>query len=106
MARICLRNRAEGRQLFADRKLIIGKTVLRKYCGYAILHAHVKMQIIAEGLDLTIGMSHSAEKYRDALVLDRMEPSKSIVDSTIPKQIQDVESMRVILPSPLRDFAD
>jgi CRISPR-associated protein Cas1 len=42
--------------------------------AYAILHAQVKMQIIAEGLDPTIGISHSTEKYRDALVLDGMEP--------------------------------
>jgi CRISPR/Cas system-associated endonuclease Cas1 len=49
------------------------------------------MQIIAEGLDPKIGMSHSTEKYRDALVLDRMEPLRPVVDGTILKLIQDVE---------------
>lgn len=51
--------------------------------AYAILHAQVKMQIIAEGLDPTIGMSHSTEKYRDALVLDRMEPLRPVVDKAV-----------------------
>ena len=54
---------------------------------YAILHAQVKMQIIAEGLDPTIGLSHSQRKYRDALVLDRMEPLRPIIDAEILKLI-------------------
>ena len=41
------------------------------------------MQIIADGLDPTIGMSHSTEKYRDALVLDRMEPLRPVVDQAV-----------------------
>ena len=51
--------------------------------GYAVLHAQIKMQIIAEGLDPTIGLSHSVGKYRDALVLDRMEPLRPVVDREI-----------------------
>ncbi len=53
--------------------------------GYAILHAQIKMQIIAEGLDPTIGLSHSVRKYRDALVLDRMEPLRPLIDLQIIK---------------------
>jgi very-short-patch-repair endonuclease len=60
--------------------------------GYAILHAQVKMQIISEGLDPTIGMSHSTEKCRDPLVLDRMEPLRPVVDKEI---------LRLILNSPM-----
>ena len=51
--------------------------------AYAILQAQEKMQIVAEGLDPTIGISHSVGKYRDALVLDRMEPLRPVVDKVI-----------------------
>ena len=51
--------------------------------GYAILQAQVKMNIISEGLDPTIGLSHSVGKYREALVLDRMEPLRPVVDREI-----------------------
>jgi CRISP-associated protein Cas1 len=47
------------------------------------------MQIVAEGLDPTIGMSHSTEKYRDALVLDRMEPLRPVVDREILRFVLD-----------------
>jgi CRISP-associated protein Cas1 len=56
---------------------------------YAILHTQVKMQIIAEGKDPTIGMSHSTEKYRDALVLDQMEPLRPVVDREILRFVLD-----------------
>ena len=51
--------------------------------AYAILHTQVKMQIIAEGKDPTIGLSHIQRKYRDALVLDRMEPLRPVVDGVV-----------------------
>lgn len=51
--------------------------------SYAVLHGHTKMQIIAEGRDPTIGLSHASGKYRDALVLDRMEPLRPIVDRVV-----------------------
>lgn len=49
------------------------------------------MQITAEGLDPTIGMSHSTGKYRDALVLDRMEPLRPIIDGSVLKLVQNTE---------------
>ena len=51
--------------------------------AYAFLNAQVKMQIIAEGKDPTIGLSHIQRKYRNALVLDRMEPLRPIVDGVV-----------------------
>ena len=51
--------------------------------AYGILQAQVKMQIIAEGKDPTIGLSHIQRKYRDALVLDRMEPLRPVADEAI-----------------------
>lgn len=51
--------------------------------AYAVLHTQVKIALVAEGLDPTIGISHSVGKYRDALVLDRMEPLRPIVDRVV-----------------------
>lgn len=51
--------------------------------AYAVLHGQVKLRIIAEGLDPTIGISHQKAKYRDALVLDRMEPLRPVVDKVV-----------------------
>lgn len=51
--------------------------------AYAVLHSQVKLQIISEGLDPTIGVSHSVGKYRDALVLDRMEPLRPLADGLV-----------------------
>ena len=55
--------------------------------AYRIQHAQVKMQIISEGKDPTIGISHIQRKYRDALVLDQMESLRPIVDGEILKLI-------------------
>ena len=57
--------------------------------AYAVLHSQVKMQLIAQGFDPTIGLSHSTEKYRDALVLDRMEPLRPVVDREILRLVLD-----------------
>ena len=51
--------------------------------GYAVLYANLKVQIISEGYDPKIGLAHATEKYRDALVLDRMEPLRPVVDREI-----------------------
>ena len=57
--------------------------------GYAIIQAHVKMNLIAEDLNPTIGLSNSVGKYRDALVLDRMEPLRPVVDREILRFVID-----------------
>ena len=36
-----------------------------------------------EALDLTIGLSHIQHKYRYALTLDRIEPSRPVVDEVV-----------------------
>ena len=53
--------------------------------AYAVLYSQIKLQIIAEGYDPTIGILHRKRKYRDAFVLDRMEPFRPIVDGQILK---------------------
>ena len=57
--------------------------------AYAILHSHIKIQIISEGLDPRIGLAHATEKYRDALVLDYMEPLRPVVDREILRLVLD-----------------
>ena len=52
-----------------------------------MLHSQVKLQIIAEGLDPAIGIFHRERKYRDALVLDRVEPFRPIVDGELLKMV-------------------
>lgn len=51
--------------------------------GYAVLYANLKIQIISEGYDPKIGLAHATEKYRDALVLDQMEPLRPVLDREI-----------------------
>ena len=51
--------------------------------AYAVLHANLKLKLISEGFDPKIGLAHATEKYRDALVLDHMEPLRPVVDREI-----------------------
>jgi CRISPR-associated protein Cas1 len=55
--------------------------------AYAVLYSQIKLQTIADGYDPTIGILHRKRKYRDAFVLDRMEPFRPIVDGQILKMI-------------------
>jgi CRISP-associated protein Cas1 len=48
--------------------------------AYAVLESQVRMQIVAEGLDPTIGYLHTSIPDRQALVLDLMEPRRPLVD--------------------------
>ena len=61
--------------------------------GYAVLHAYLKLKLISEGFDPKIGLAHATEKYRDALVLDHMEPLRPVVDQAI---------LRLVLGSTLK----
>ena len=51
--------------------------------AYAVLFTQVKIQLLAKGFDPSIGLSHAIKKYRDALVLDYMEPLRPVVDAII-----------------------
>ena len=57
--------------------------------AYAILHSHLKIKLISEGFDPKIGLAHATEKYRDALVLDHMEPLRPVVDREILRFVLD-----------------
>jgi CRISPR-associated endonuclease Cas1 len=56
--------------------------------AYAILESQVRMQIVAEGLDPTIGYLHTPTPERQALVLDLMEPQRPLVDRKVLEFVQ------------------
>jgi CRISPR-associated endonuclease Cas1 len=51
--------------------------------AYGVLEADVRSAASAAGLDLTIGILHSSNSSRSALVYDLMEPHRAIVDRII-----------------------
>lgn len=51
--------------------------------AYAILESQVRIQIVAAGLDPTIGVLHSGRRGRSDFVLDLMEPLRPIVDRNV-----------------------
>ena len=56
--------------------------------AYAILESQVRMQIVAGGLDPTIGYLHTSTPERQALVLDLMEPERPLVDRKVLEFVQ------------------
>jgi CRISPR-associated protein Cas1 len=56
--------------------------------AYAVLESHVRMEIVSQGYDPTIGYLHSHQKDRAALVFDLMEPLRPIVDLSIIEFVQ------------------
>ena len=56
--------------------------------AYAILESQVRMQIVADGLDPTIGYLHTSTPERQALVLDLMEPRRPLVDRKVLEFVQ------------------
>jgi len=56
--------------------------------AYAVLESQVRMQIIAEGYDPTIGFLHTYNVDRPALVFDLMEPQRPIVDRKVLEFVQ------------------
>jgi CRISPR-associated endonuclease Cas1 len=57
--------------------------------AYAILESQVRMQIVADGLDPTIGYLHTSTLERQALVLDLMEPKRRLVDRKVLAFVQE-----------------
>lgn len=51
--------------------------------AYAVLFSQVKLRLLSEGYDPTIGLLHAEGKFRDALVLDHMEPLRPVVDAKL-----------------------
>lgn len=56
--------------------------------AYAILEGQVRIQIVAAGLDPSIGVLHSGRRGRPDFVLDLMEPLRPIVDRAVLEFVQ------------------
>jgi CRISP-associated protein Cas1 len=56
--------------------------------AYAILESKVRMQLVAEGFDPTIGIFHGNARGQPGLVLDLMEPLRPIVDRKVLQFVQ------------------
>jgi len=51
--------------------------------AYAVLESQVRIAVVSQGLDPTIGYLHASKKRRVALVYDLMEPLRSQVDRRV-----------------------
>jgi CRISPR-associated protein Cas1 len=56
--------------------------------AYGILESQVRMQVMAAGLDPTVGILHGNARGKHGLVYDLMEPLRPIVDRTVLKFVQ------------------
>lgn len=56
--------------------------------AYGILESQVRMQVVAAGLDPTIGILHGNARGQPGLVFDLMEPLRPIVDRKILEFVQ------------------
>jgi CRISP-associated protein Cas1 len=53
-----------------------------------VLESQVRMQVVADGYDPTIGFLHTYSVDRPALVFDLMEPLRPIVDRKVLEFVQ------------------
>lgn len=56
--------------------------------AYGVLESQVRMQVVATGLDPTIGILHGNARKQHGLVFDLMEPLRPILDRTILEFVQ------------------
>lgn len=56
--------------------------------AYAILESQIRTQVIAAGLDPTIGLLHSGRRGRSDFVLDLMEPQRPLTDRKVLEFVQ------------------
>jgi CRISP-associated protein Cas1 len=56
--------------------------------AYAVLESQVRMAVIAQGFDPTIGILHTSKPDRAAFALDLMEPLRPIVDRKVLEFVQ------------------
>ncbi len=56
--------------------------------AYAVLESQVRIQVVSEGYDPSIGYLHAYEPDRPALVLDLMEPLRPAVDRRVLEFVQ------------------
>jgi CRISPR-associated endonuclease Cas1 len=57
-------------------------------CAYGILESQVRMQVMAAGLDPTVGFLHGSARGKHGLVYDLMEPLRPVVDRKVLAFVQ------------------
>ncbi len=57
--------------------------------AYAVLESEVRAQVLAAGLDPTIGYLHGSYRGKHALVFDLMEPLRPVVDRSVLQSVQN-----------------
>jgi CRISPR-associated protein Cas1 len=69
----------------------VGRPIHRKAtttAAYGVLESQVRMQVVAAGLDPTIGILHGNARGQHGLVYDLMEPQRPIVDRKVLEFVQ------------------
>jgi CRISPR-associated protein Cas1 len=56
--------------------------------AYGVLESQVRMQVVAAGLDPTIGVLHGNARGQNGLVFDLMEPLRPIIDRKVLEFVQ------------------
>jgi CRISPR-associated endonuclease Cas1 len=57
--------------------------------AYAVLEGQVRLELIRVGWDVTVGFLHGAKQDRSALVLDLLEPARTVADRAILNFVAD-----------------
>jgi CRISPR-associated endonuclease Cas1 len=57
--------------------------------AYSVLESEVRAQVLAAGLDPTIGYLHGSYRGKHALVFDLMEPLRPVVDRSVLQSVQN-----------------
>jgi len=56
--------------------------------AYAVLESHMRMQVVAAGLDPNPGVLHGSARGKHGFVLDLMEPMRPVVDRAVLQFVQ------------------
>jgi len=66
----------------SPRKAATPINAILNYC-YALAEADCRIALVALGLDAGLGILHTDQKARDSLVLDMIEPIRSLIDKGV-----------------------
>jgi CRISPR-associated protein Cas1 len=64
--------------------------------GYGFLYHAIEWQCYASGLDPTIGLIHRLRKNRPSLACDLIEPLRCVVELTVARNWENIESKRTM----------
>lgn len=78
------RNAPTGAMSLSNRNATHPLNAMLNY-AYAVLHAHIQIQVLSAGYDPRLGVLHETRDDALAFVLDMMEPFRSVVDAAVFK---------------------